>query len=219
MQHSDAFTASNRVVRALRGRFIEIAVFCLGVVLSAAGCTPPSSTQSDYVASGDYPVYADLNGAINRATHIVLVQYLSSKNDLLYPDIPDSDDVKLNPQAGLTLTQAELDAMAVPITLTQVRVIETLKGDLTPGTVISVSQPRGTANWSSSTRFSSNGEFVLFLEMFSADRGSPISPSWILTMHDGELTALSTSAGSASSGALPHTIDDIRKALTELEYS
>jgi hypothetical protein len=137
----------------------KLSVFSIPVVVVAllAGCAsepvdvptePSPSVGADNAVgvvyfSADYPSYPTLDAAVAAADNIVQADYVSSWGELVYPDVSDSGSAIENPQAGIHVSEDERELMAVPVTVSSLRVVTSLKGDIAAGTVIHVSQLGG----------------------------------------------------------------------------
>lgn len=108
--------------------------------IALAGC----ATVETAGASADYPAYDTLEDASGAADLIVAGEYVSSKVELLYPSVVETGDETTNPQQGVATEDIDLDEMAVVTTVSELRVTEVLKGDVSVGDSIRVSQLGGT---------------------------------------------------------------------------
>ena len=170
---------------------------------------------------GDYPEYNTLNEAMEAADAVVVVEYISSHETLEYPDILFSDDPKLNPQAGLTLTQEDLDEMAIPVTIARVRVKSSLAGDTPVGSEIEVSQLGGVKD---GIRYvdpdtillgdaEEDSSLLLFLNVSSPGEADLISPDIGAALVEGDkVKPLRAKGGKKVGQVLSGNVNDVRKA-------
>lgn len=70
---------------------------------------------------------------------------LDSRERILYPETDfTSGTPETNPQYGLTEDDIDMDSLGVPETVTRVRVLKGIKGDVKVGDIIEVAQVGGT---------------------------------------------------------------------------
>ncbi len=180
----------------------------LAVLLSSTSCageTPKAPTSDagdafpfvseEIVYSADYIGYETLGEAANESEVVVTGTSLSSKSELLYPNVSDSQDPLVNPQAGLSEEELKKyrEEFALPITVTQFRVDEVISGDVKPGDVIEIQQDGGKIGTvvykeASTTLVSeidkSEGRTLLSLSDLSG-RYTPINPTQGVLATDG----------------------------------
>lgn len=108
-----------------------------------------TATPHTVTVHADYAQYASADEAVRSADLVATGTYLSSYETLLYPTIDtEAGDGRTNPQHGLDDTDIPVAELAVPITISRVRVDSVIKGSALVGEVIEVSQPGGTINGS-----------------------------------------------------------------------
>lgn len=102
----------------------------------------PGTTQVQTLLA-DYPAY-DSIGAAAHASDVVIEGLVVSSDEgkLLPDDLSGIDDPDLNPQYGLE-NPANPDESAIPIMISTIEVVRSLKGSIEPGTTIQVSQMGG----------------------------------------------------------------------------
>lgn len=103
-----------------------------------AGCT--TSTPPTYMEAF-YPPIHGVTEVIERSDLAAAVEVLGSREDIVHPEVSFEGDPSTNPQAGLT--EDDIDQQGVPVTITDVRVIECLMGDCEAGETLSVQQMGG----------------------------------------------------------------------------
>lgn len=109
-----------------------------------------SARTSDTVAyHADYPEYSSLDEVIKKSDIVVKGTVLGSRVEKMLPDAPAGGDPATNPQAGLSPAEAKeakeaAEADPVIVTVSKVKVSQTLAGDVAVGDTVEVSQLGGT---------------------------------------------------------------------------
>jgi hypothetical protein len=130
-----------------RSRFAVVAVTLVlaAPVLSACGSDGSTAAQpADEVVryEADYPTYASSAELVGATDVIVRGTVLSSRVEELFPEVVTEGDPVANPQAGLSPLEAAA-VQSVVVTVSTVQVTEVIKGDVTVGDTVEVSQLGG----------------------------------------------------------------------------
>ena len=97
----------------------------------------------------DYPFFDSFASVVRDSDVVIAGTFLDSRSMMVFPDGGAGSDPSANPQAGAdlsTLSPQDRLAMAVPTTVSRVKVTESLAGGIAPGTVIEVSQDGGVVD-------------------------------------------------------------------------
>lgn len=109
---------------------------CSSEAQSSRSGSPASSVVE---MSGDYPYI----GGSRLSLALVVVDYLDSTSIVEMPSGVGTDPTA-NPQAGVSsLDPKAIQALGVPSTISRVRVVQSLAGDIKVGSIISVDQDGG----------------------------------------------------------------------------
>jgi hypothetical protein len=112
-----------------------------------SGCAGKSGDQPETVGyHAAYPAFATSQELLDSADLVVKGVTVKSRVEKLYPEAGTGTDPQTNPQAGLSpeeISAARADS-AVVVTISTVRVQETVKGKVAAGDTIEVSQLGGT---------------------------------------------------------------------------
>lgn len=153
-----------------------LGMLALSSAVVLAGCTLQTSESI-----ADYPAYATSGDIIRAADVVVRGTSVRSRVERAYPDVSTSGDPVSNPQAGLSEKEAKdaREAGSVVVTVSSVKVLEVVKGNVKVGDTIEVSQLGGTlsgvANSEKHTTIlpTDGSQYVLLLAAF--DPGHPYS--------------------------------------------
>lgn len=172
-----------------------------------------------HVIQADYPQYSTLTESVQEADAIIVGTVLGSKEELSYPQIDTtSGDAASNPQYGLARQRIDKNALAVPVTVTDVRVTEVLKGSVAPNDVISVTQVGGHIDGQQVREEhtvllneTNHDAFLLLLHAHDDGGYDAINPQdGVLAVDDrGAVSRLSSAPAQGASIGL--TLDDYRK--------
>ena len=118
-----------------------------GVALSlwvVACSSPESSSRTEVMA--DYPFYASAEALVEEADLVVIGTAVASREDTSFPSY-EGDDPQEKPRAGMEqeTTDDELQAAAVPVTVSTIRIDEVVVGTAVTGGLIEISQVTGEA--------------------------------------------------------------------------
>lgn len=191
----------NNILKPKRSRLMLASIAGFAVIAAGVAGIQASLEPADplpvVTISADYPQYDSSTALLDAADAVVTAIVIKTRTGLLYPDVdPTNGDPSTNPQAGTKLSQAELDAMAVPITISSVRVVESFDGSLKPGDIVEVKQLGGTTKHvvvrDSETTFisdaaadSSGGQVLLFLVKTDSETYSLANPTQgLMTVSD-----------------------------------
>lgn len=204
----------------MRAQLIALsAVFVTGSLALTACAAPSPETASEHhtvVMKADYPVYEGVADAGADSDVVVKGTYTDSRVTLLRPEQDGSTDPHANPQAGAADVDIDDDAMAVVVTVSEVRVDEVVKGDVAVGDVIEVSQLGGTYDGTTyqeegTTLLSDvDGDVVLLLAKTSKEGYDPINPDQGVLVDTG--ISLHDTTGQVVFDHV-NTIDDLKKAV------
>ncbi len=157
----------------------------LAAAVLIGACAPAAGSVADY------PHYATGAELVAAADLVIRATALDSRDDTLHPDAPVSDDPTRNPQAGLPADEAAAarESAGVPVTVTRVRVVEVLRGDVRAGDVLEVSRLRGEAG---TAPLAKGTEYALLLASFGAGTPhTPLNPAQgVFVVRGGELGAV-----------------------------
>lgn len=110
------------------------------VPLLMAGCSSePPKAYMDAI----YPEIEGVEQAVEESDLIVVAEVLESREEIIYPEISFEGDPNTNPQAGLTWDDIDMDELGLPVTITEVRVVECLTGDCVAGEILEIEQMGG----------------------------------------------------------------------------
>lgn len=114
-------------------------------VSTPAGVDPSDVTSVSIAVDG--PWYSSLADLAKASVAVAKVEIIGSESQLEYPNF-DSDDPMINPYVGTdeTPSDAEIEAMAIPVTLHHVRVTSVEAGSLYPGDEIVISELGGVVD-------------------------------------------------------------------------
>lgn len=171
----------------MRPAFVSASVLAVacGLVLTGCAAEPGSSETSTHdriVMKADYPAYDGAAQAGANTDLAVKGTYTDSEVTLLHPTVDQSTDPLENPQAGATDVDLTDDAMSVVVTVSKIRVDEVIKGDVSVGDVIEVTQLggeyEGTSYEEESTTLlpDTTSDVVLLLAETSEDGFDLINP-------------------------------------------
>lgn len=197
--------------------------------IGAAGCTsstPEGGVPADgrYPLTADYVTYSSTEEIVDSSDAIVEVKVISSREEIMYPEISTSGDPAVNPQAGLDPSEIDLEGLGVPITVTTVEVVESLKGNYLVGQHIDISQVGGSMEgaeyYETSTVLISevSADTVLLLLSQYKDFLEPITPELgVQTLEaDGTTIAPATSTdGQITTTDLDLTLPDLESLINE----
>lgn len=187
-----------------------------------ASCSAGKNLESSELVA-DYPAYADLRSAVQAADEIIVGKVGDSYESVLYPDNYSEGAPYTDPQTGRKLTKEEFDALGVPVTITKIDVVRSLKGSLISGTTIEVSRVGGSKGGG---RFSEphtvllddfdSVDVVLFLHAWKDHPYDLINPEVgaMALEPDGTLSQLSAFDG-VSTTPLAKNLDEVSKAVTQ----
>ncbi|WP_420363260.1 hypothetical protein AABM26_02320 [Curtobacterium aetherium] len=205
----------------MRTRLIALGTVFLTGSLALTACSAPShGTASEHhtvVMNADYPVYEGVADAGADSDVVVKGTYTDSRVTLLRPEQSDSMDPHANPQAGAADVGTEDDAMAVVVTVSEVRVEEVVKGDVAVGDVIEVSQLGGTYDGTTYQEEGTtllpdvDGDVVLLLAKTSKTGYDPINPDQGVLVDTG--VSLHDTTGQVVFNDV-NTVDELKKAIT-----
>lgn len=135
------------------------------LLLVACGSSPAASSRPE--AMVDYPLYESAEALTEAADLVVVGTAVASREDTLLPSY-EGDDPEANPRAGMEqeLTDEELEAAAVAVTVSTVKIDEVVVGTAEAGGLIEVSQVTGEAGSPIE-----DGPVLLFL----SGEGAPLS--------------------------------------------
>lgn len=167
-----------------------VAVF----VVTATACNSPAPeavgahmTKDAVVYEADYPTFGSAEEAAKESQNVVLGTTVSSKTELLYPEIGNTGDPKTNPQPSMSVFEQNKfqEENAVVVTVSQFQVTRVIKGNIKAGQIISVRQPGGVWNGTEHQEKSTvllekltvdPGEVLLSMDQYG-DVYSPVSPT------------------------------------------
>lgn len=208
---------------------LSVTLFLLPALV-LAGCTTANSGQSSASPQeateiqADFPEVASAEEAVEIAENIVLAKVVSSHEEVLYPDAEGPDDPTTNPQAGLDPSEVDLDELGVPITVTTVEVLESLKGDYAVGQQIDITQIGGKMGeeeyYESSTVLldqARGDDFVLFLTQ-TGDVVEPITPQLgIQSLEGNTLKAVTSESSDVSGTGMELSLEDLKGTIESVE--
>ncbi len=166
-------------------------------MLALSGCAEATTAQS----AVDYPYYASTADLFESADLVVEVTLGDGRAGIMLPMDSDSDDPRLNPNAGVT-TDDDEDVLGVPVTVFTATVTAVHRGDAASGDVIDVQQMRDAA----ASPLESGVDRLLFLETSEA------SPASILGGDAGAFEPVGDGFASLDDGRLRTTrlqLDDL----------
>lgn len=108
--------------------------------------------------TADYPDYSSAEEVVAQSDAIIIAQVQSFREDIPYPMDTGVDDPLLNPQAGLDPDEIDIDDLGVPVTITTVTVIESLRGEYPVGAEGEITQLGGVMQ---DTRYEESGTILL----------------------------------------------------------
>lgn len=203
-------------------------VILAALALGLAGCgsgtneatteTESAGGESSIPMMADYPSYSSAEEVVSTSTVIVQVEVLSTREEVMYPDVATTGDPEENPQAGLDPDEIDMQGLGVPVTIATVEVLETFKGDVAVGDELEITQSGGTMDGLSYVETSTvllkdvdAASLVLFLGDLG-DTLAPINPqAGVQAVEpDGE----TMSAASAKDGSV--TTEDLGLTIPEL---
>jgi hypothetical protein len=146
------------------------AVALAAVAVGSVGCAGTSGEGRAVVEyAADYPAYDTAKQIVQASELIVRGVTVGQRVEQMRPEISTEGDPAANPQAGLSAEEAER-VPPVIVTISTVRVVETIKGSVRPGELVEVSQLggefQGTKYAEADTRLLSTtdtAEYVLLL--------------------------------------------------------
>ncbi|MFD7505635.1 hypothetical protein [Streptomyces sp. NPDC059850] len=133
----------------ITGTVLLAAFTAVGCSMDGESKKAKSTADSDTVAyHADYPEYSSLDAVIKNSDVVVKGTVVSSRVEKMLPDAPTGDDPATNPQAGLSPAEAKAakeaaEADPVIVTVSKVKVSQSLAGDVAVGDTIEVSQLGG----------------------------------------------------------------------------
>lgn len=203
-------------MRTIDAQRILVLSSVVGFSCAATGCTSSPAV--------DYRGYSSTEELVEATDVIVEATILSSRHEISYPEIDTSGDPRRNPQAGLDPEEIDLESMGVPITVTTVEVVDSLKGTVGVGDRIDVTQVGGAVDGAehdatSTVLLSHVGtDTVLLLLSQDGDRHELITPgSGVQTLgSDGTTIVPATDAdGEITSTDLDLTLPALRSLISE----
>ncbi|MDY5584241.1 MAG: hypothetical protein SPG61_00420 [Arcanobacterium sp.] len=117
-------------------------VLAAAAAIGLAGCANTADSATVMI-DAEYASYQSTQQLVDDSDLIITGEVLSTTSELQYPEISDDPDPQRNPQAGVTLSEKDLEELAIPILVTKIRVTEVISGAVSAGEIIEVSQVGG----------------------------------------------------------------------------
>lgn len=117
-------------------------VLAAAAAIGLAGCANTADSATVMI-DAEYASYQSTQQLVDDSDLIITGEVLSTTSELQYPEISDDPDPQRNPQAGVTLSEKNLEELAIPILVTKIRVTEVISGAVSAGEIIEVSQVGG----------------------------------------------------------------------------
>ncbi|HET9519240.1 MAG TPA: hypothetical protein VFO77_16070, partial [Actinoplanes sp.] len=144
----------------------------LAAGLLGACTSEPAATKTDEVVAyhATYSSYGTVDDLLSTADLVVRGTPTAARTEQIFMDAPSGNDPNTNPQAGLSSKERDevRKESGIVVTVSTVKVLEVVKGDVTVGDTIEVSQLGGSFEGvqyqdDGTTLLSKDGEYVLFL--------------------------------------------------------
>ncbi|MBT1181578.1 hypothetical protein JS531_06300 [Bifidobacterium sp. CP2] len=209
---------TNHVIKRVMLRTVPLIMLC-GALLATGYLMSSHHEPTSHVIQADYPQYATLSESVQAADVIIVGTVLESREELSYPHIDTTNgDAATNPQYGLVRQAINKGALAVPVTVTDVRVLEVLKGAVTPNEVIAITQVGGHIDGQEVREEhtvllneTDHNEFLLLLHTYNDESYDAINPQDGVLAVDDHGTVSRLSSVPIQGASIGLTLDDYRK--------
>lgn len=212
----------------------SIAVVLVAALLSLGGCsqdaavTEPTGDDSTAHLYAVYPEFDDLNDMVYEADAIIAVEFVSVRTDVIYPELGGGDDPATNPQAGVDPAEIDMTELGVPVTISTVKVTSSLKGELSAGELLEVSQVGGPMEGVQYVEdqtlllgdIANADSLMLFVNIHDDGSADLVSASsGVLVVEEGDELREACTSDDHCGEQMATTVQEVRQAVEESENS
>lgn len=191
----------------------------VSVALLLAACTTEAPPAETVIYEADYPEFESVESLVAATELSIVGTVLDQRVEELYPEVGGSGDPTLDPQAGLGVDELSL-LQPVIVTISRVEVTEVIRGDVTEGDIVEVSQLGGLFDGvdyreAATTVLEPGAEYVLLLSQHEDAPADLLNPEQALFLVEDDEGTLEL-VGSASEATVA-SIDELSEAFSEQE--